>query len=57
VLSIAPVAFAALLVLGDTAAAGFLLGTPAGWLCLGLGVGLDAAGAWWMARLSRSADW
>jgi tight adherence protein B len=54
VLSVAPVGFAALLVLADAAAAGFLLGTPAGWACLVTGVGLDAAGAWWMARLSGS---
>lgn len=53
VLSVAPVGFAALLVLGDTAAAGFLLGTPAGWACLVGGVVLDAAGAWWMTHLSR----
>lgn len=52
VLSVAPVAFAALLILGDTAAAAFLLGSPAGWLCLTLGCGLDAAGIWWMTRLS-----
>lgn len=52
VLSVAPVAFAALLILGDTAAAAFLLGSPAGWLCLVLGCGLDAAGIWWMTRLS-----
>jgi tight adherence protein B len=54
VLSAAPVGFAALLVLGDSAASAFLLGTPAGWMCLALGTGLDAVGAWWMARLSRS---
>jgi tight adherence protein B len=57
VLSVAPVGFAALLVVGDTAAAGFLLGTPGGWACLALGVGLDLAGAWWMTRLSRSDRW
>ncbi len=57
VLSVAPVAFAAVLVLADTAAAGFLLGTPAGWACLASGITLDAAGAWWMARLSRSETW
>ena len=55
VLSVAPVAFAALLVLADTAAAGFLLGSPAGWACLAAGVTLDATGAWWMARLSRGS--
>ena len=57
VLSLAPVGFAAVLVVGDTAAADFLLGTSAGWVCLAVGVGLDAAGAWWMARLSRSDSW
>jgi tight adherence protein B len=54
VLSVAPVAFAVLLMVSDGAAAGFLLGTPAGWACLAAGAGLDAAGAWWMVRLSRS---
>lgn len=54
VLSVAPVGFAGLLVVGDTAAADFLLGTPAGWACLALGLGLDASGAWWMTRLSRT---
>jgi tight adherence protein B len=57
VLSVAPVGFALLLVVGDTAAADFLLGTPAGWACLAVGGGLDAAGAWWMTRLSRSDTW
>jgi tight adherence protein B len=57
VLSVAPVGFAALLVVGDTAAAGFLLGTPAGWTCLALGLALDVTGAWWMTRLSRSDGW
>jgi tight adherence protein B len=57
VLSAAPVGFAVVLVLGDAAASEFLLGTPAGWLCLVLGVGLDALGAWWMSRLSRSDEW
>jgi tight adherence protein B len=57
VLSVAPVAFAAVLVLADSAAARFLVGTPAGWACLASGITLDAAGAWWMARLSRSDTW
>lgn len=56
VLSVAPVGFAALLVLADTAAAGFLLGSPAGWACLAAGLLLDGAGAWWMARLSQGGD-
>lgn len=53
VLAVAPLAFAALLVAGDTAAAGFLFGEPAGWLCLTAGLALEAAGAAWMARLTR----
>lgn len=55
VLTLAPVAFAFLLTTLDPAAGRFLVGTPAGWLCIGLGLGLDAAGAWWMARLVRRA--
>jgi len=52
VLSAAPALFAAVLVAADTAAARFLLSSPAGWACLGLGVALDAVGAWWMARIT-----
>src|ERR671911_579032 len=55
VLSIAPAAFAVLLGVSDGAAARFLLRTPAGWLCLAVGLGVDAGGAWWMARLTRGA--
>lgn len=57
VLSVAPVAFAAVLVLADTAAARFLVRSPAGWACLAAGITLDGVGAWWMARLSRSDAW
>ena len=53
VLSAAPVAFAVLLGMGDGAAGGFLLHSPAGWVCIAGGLGLDALGAWWMARLTR----
>ena len=55
VLTLAPLAFALLLSSLDPAAGRFLLGTPVGWLCVTIGLGLDAAGAWWMARLVRSA--
>jgi tight adherence protein B len=54
VLSLAPVGFAALLGTTDRAAARFLLGSGAGWLCLGAGIGLDVLGAWWMSRLIRN---
>jgi tight adherence protein B len=53
VLALAPAAFGTVLVLGDTPAAGFLLGSPAGWACLVIGVAFDATGAWWMSRLTR----
>jgi tight adherence protein B len=53
-LSVAPVGFAAVLLVADTAAARFLLGSPAGAACLAVGLGLDGLGAWWMARLCRS---
>lgn len=53
VLSAAPVVFAVLLGMGDGAAGRFLLHSPAGLACIGGGLGLDALGAWWMARLTR----
>jgi tight adherence protein B len=53
VLALAPAAFATLLILGDPPAAHFLLGTPAGWACLAIGITFDAAGAWWMTRLTK----
>jgi tight adherence protein B len=55
VLTLAPLAFALLLSSLDPAAGRFLLGTPVGWVCITVGLGLDAVGAWWMARLVRSA--
>jgi tight adherence protein B len=53
VLSAAPLLFALLLGMGDGAAGRFLLESRAGWVCLALGLCLDAIGAWWMARLTR----
>jgi tight adherence protein B len=53
VLSAAPLLFALLLGVSDGAAARFLLQSRAGWACLAVGIGLDALGAWWMARLTR----
>jgi tight adherence protein B len=54
VIAIAPIAFSAFGVLGDGGATHFLLGTPPGRGCLAAGLALDAAGAGWMARLTRS---
>jgi Flp pilus assembly protein TadB len=53
VLSAAPLLFALLLGVSDGAAGRFLLRSRAGWACLAVGIGLDALGAWWMARLTR----
>lgn len=52
VVAVAPLVFAGLGAAGDERTAHFLLGTRAGLLCLVAGLGLDAAGAWWMARLT-----
>ena len=53
VIAVAPVAFCALGAVADARTASFLLGTPAGLLLLATGLALDAAGALWMARLTR----
>jgi tight adherence protein B len=53
VVSVAPLAFGALGALGDPRAAGFLLGSPTGLVCLFGGLALDLAGAAWMHRIAR----
>ena len=53
VLALAPVGFAVVLGVTDGSVTRYLLGTPAGWACLTVGLSLDAAGTWWMARLTR----
>ena len=55
VLAVAPVAFAALVASIDPRAIHFLVATPVGLACLVAGVGLDAVGVVWMARITRSA--
>jgi len=55
VLTIAPVAFTAVVATVEPGAVGFLLATPIGWACLALGLGLEVAGAVWMSRITRSA--
>jgi tight adherence protein B len=54
VLVVAPLVFAVLGAAVDPTVLAFLVLTPAGWACLLAGLLLDAAGAWWMARLTRS---
>ncbi|MBL8775998.1 MAG: type II secretion system F family protein [Acidimicrobiales bacterium] len=51
----APVAFAALGLLSDPEVSAFLLRTPAGLACLGVGLALDALAGVWMLRIARSA--
>lgn len=55
VIAVAPVAFCALASATDDRTASFLLGSPAGLVMLCTGLALDAAGALWMARLTRVA--
>jgi Flp pilus assembly protein TadB len=51
VIAVAPLGFGVLAVATDPRTAGFLLGRPLGWLCLVLGLGLDATSALWMRRI------
>jgi tight adherence protein B len=55
VIAAAPLAFCALASSTDPRTSGFLLREPFGLACLVAGLGLDAAGALWMARLTRIA--
>lgn len=48
-----PIGFAVVVGLLDHRVSGFLLTTLPGWACLLGGLGLDGAGAWWMATLVR----
>ncbi|CAN5229397.1 hypothetical protein BH18ACT4_BH18ACT4_12790 [soil metagenome] len=56
VIALAPLGFAALAVGLDGTTADFLLRSPAGLLCLALGIGLDAVAAWWMTRITRAVS-
>jgi tight adherence protein B len=52
----APIGFLLVFGLADRSAISFLLTTPPGWLCLGVGVSLDAFGFWWMRRLVEAVS-
>lgn len=54
VIGLAPIGFTALACLADHRTASFLFQTPAGLGCLAVGGALDAAGALWMARITRT---
>ncbi len=51
-LAASPVVFLALLSFLDTSAVTVLLTTPVGWLCISVGLTLDAIGLLWMVRLT-----
>jgi tight adherence protein B len=55
VMALTPLGFGALLVAGDAGARAFLLGSPAGLTCLGVGLILDAAGWAWMQAIASGA--
>ena len=55
VMAATPVLFMGLSSVADAGTVGFLFGTRFGLSCLGLGVALEAAGAVWMVKLTRSA--
>jgi Flp pilus assembly protein TadB len=55
VLATAPAGFALLVAAVEPRSIRFLLTTPAGLACLVAGIGLDAVGVLWMARITRSA--
>lgn len=55
VLGLAPLGFCALLATVEPAVPRLLLTTPVGWACLVGGLGLEAAGAAWMARIVAGA--
>lgn len=53
-ISVAPVAFCTLAAATDPRTATFLFRQPAGLACLAAGLSLDALGALWMARITRT---
>jgi tight adherence protein B len=55
VIGVLPVLFLVWAAATDRRTAAFLVATPGGWMCLGAGLGLEAAGGAWMRRLLRGA--
>jgi tight adherence protein B len=55
VVGVAPIAYLVFAAATDPHAAATLVSTPAGRVCLVLGLALDAVGALWMRRITRSA--
>lgn len=55
VLVLAPVGFGSFAIATDPRVGEFLFRSPVGLVCLGLGLALDALGAWWMSRIMEDA--
>lgn len=55
VLAVTPLGFAGLVATIEPQVVAFLVTTPVGFACLTTGLGLEALGATWMARITRSA--
>ena len=55
VLAIAPLIFLAVVGFVEPATLSFFVRSAAGLACLGVGLGLDAVGGWWMVRITRRA--
>jgi tight adherence protein B len=55
VLGLAPLGFTALVSSVEPGVVRVLVASPVGWLCLGGGLALDAAGLTWMSRIVRRA--
>ena len=52
-LIVSPIVFTAAASSFDPRHAEFLFGTPLGWVCVAVALGLDGLGAWWMWRLTE----
>jgi tight adherence protein B len=50
-LGLLPLGFTGLLALTDPNVPRFLIGSKLGWVCLAVGLALEAAGGWWMRRI------
>ena len=51
-LAVLPLGFTGLLALTDPGVPRFLVGSELGWACLAFGLALEAAGGWWMHRIT-----
>lgn len=57
VIALMPVGFVVIAAVSDPEAARFLIESSLGRICIVGGIGLDAAGLWWMHKIVRSITW